>query len=343
MEQIKLLSVSAVLTVLIWAGADSLVNETVTVRAAFEVAPLANTDMLVAVDPAVTSQLFEIQLAGPRRVVENIQILDEPLLIRIRIGDRPGGSSLITLDKDTVKRAMIEKWREIGKLSLLSVQPPALPVVVDHMISRQVDIVAKRLTLAYESAPQFKRNIATVRMRESRQQELTSSGQAADIDVSADLERLLRRRSPGIRTTVQLTLDSSSFGPNAVLTPDSIEVTATLKPDRNTVEIPTVPIKPAVSFANLSKSIHAVARDGTSLGLVTQTIKVTGPAENVAALLRGDTRAYGFIQFKEEDLADVGVYKAWTPDFILPPNIELAAPPVPIECKLVNVNNTDSS
>jgi hypothetical protein len=114
-----------------------------------------------------------------------------------------------------------------------------------------------------------------------------------------------------------------------------------VRADRTTEEIPTVPIKLVVTFANLAKPYRAVARDGTTLTLVTQTVKVAGPTEDVSRLLRGETRAYGFIQLKEADLEVLGVFKAWTPAFHLPPNIELAEPPEPIEFKLIYAIRTE--
>jgi hypothetical protein len=337
MEQVKLLSMAAILTVLIWAGADSLVNQVVSVQVSFEVVPLDNTDMLVEITPEGRSQLYELQLAGPRRIVESVQSRDEPMVVRLKVADRPGGSWPISLDKGMVKRAMSEQSGEFGKLAVLSIQPPTLPINVDYMVSRDVDITLRRLTLAYDDEPQLKRTVTTARMRESKFSELAQPGQSPQIDIASDVERLLRGKTPGESATIFVTFDSTPFGPDAEFTPDTVEVTATVKADRDEAEIATVPIKPVVSFGNLGKALHAVAQDGTELTLVTQTIRVSGPTDDVAALLRGDTRAYGFIQLKEADLAQLDVLRAWTPEFHLPPGLKLAAQPNPIEFKLTSV------
>ena len=42
MEQVKLLSMTTMLTVLIWAGADSLVNETAMIRVSIDLMPPEN-------------------------------------------------------------------------------------------------------------------------------------------------------------------------------------------------------------------------------------------------------------------------------------------------------------
>ncbi len=335
MEQVKLLSMTAGLTVLIWAAADSLVNEAVTARFSFEVMPAGDTNMLVEIDSSARSQVFDVQLVGSRRIVDKIQARDEPLTVRLPVGDLPGGPSNLPLDKDQVKRAMAQQWREFRKLTILSIHPPFLPVVVDRMVTKDVDIVLRRLMLAYDAEPQLKRTVTTARMRESVYSQQSPAGQRPQIDIAPDVERLLRNRPPGDRATILVTLDSGRFGPDAQLAPDTVEVTATVKADRRTAEIPAVPIKVAVSFVNLGKAYQAVARDGAALTLVTQPIEVTGPTEDVAALLRGDTRAYAVIQVKEADLADLGVFKLWMPEFHLPPRVELAEPPDSIEFKLI--------
>ncbi|MHC4696159.1 MAG: YbbR-like domain-containing protein [Planctomycetota bacterium] len=342
MEQVKLLSMTAVLTGLIWAAADSLVNEAVTARFSFELVPAGDTNMLVEIDSAAKSQIFEVQLAGSRRIVDKIQARDEPLTVRLPIGDLPVGPSNFPLDKDQVERAMAGQWREFRRLTILWIRPSSIPVVIDRMVTKEVDIVVRRLMLAYEVEPQLKRAVTTARLRQSVYNQQDSAGQRPQIDIASDVERLLRSRPPGRAATIQVTLDSSKFGPDARLVPDAVEVSATVKADRRTAEVPTVPIKPAVSFANLGKSYRAVAQDGTPLTLVTRTIQVSGPTDEVAALLRGDTRAYAVIQLKEADLADLGVFKLWTPEFHLPPNVELAEQPDPIEFQLISVSEDQS-
>lgn len=339
MEQVKLLSMTVGVTVLIWAAADSLVNEAVTARFSFEVMPAGDTTMLVEIDSSARSQVFDVQLVGSRRIVDKIQARDEPLTVRLPVGDLPGGPSNFPLDKDQVKRAMAQQWREFRKLTILSIHPPFLPVVVDRMVTKDVDIVLGRLMLAYDAEPQLKRTVTEATMRESVYNQQSPSGQRPQIDIAPDVERLLRNRPPGDMATIRVTLDSGRFGPDAQLKPDTVDVTATVKADRRTAEISAVPIKVAVSFVSLGKAYQAVDRDGAALTLVTQPIKVTGPTEDVAALLRGDTRAYAVIQVKEADLADLGVFKLWVPEFHLPPRVELAEQPDSIEFKLIFVSD----
>ena len=332
MEQAKLLSMTAVLALLIWASADSLVNETVSVRVSFNVEPQADADMIVEIDPEAQSRWHEVQISGPRKTIESIE---EPLEVRLLISDRPTGPASIPLDREMVKRALGEERSEFRRLTIISVQPSVVPIRVDHWVSHELAITLQRLTLAYQEVPQPRQMSTTVQMRESWYRSLSPTEQS-QIDIAAKVEGTLRGRPPGERQDVLVHLDVGPYGPGAELKPPTIQVTAKVKADRTTEQIPTVPIKLAVSFVNLAKPYYAVARDGTTLTLETQTINVAGPTEDVARLLRGETRAFGFIQLKEADLEELGVFKAWIPSFHLPPNIELAEPPHPIEFKLIH-------
>jgi len=342
MEQVKLLSMTAIVTVLVWAGADSLVNETIILPVSFEVASLLRTDVLVELDPADRARLFEVELAGPRGLVEGLE-RPGPIKLRLGIEDRPTGPVEILLRKEHLKAALAQYSSEFRKVSVVGIQPPSIQVSVDHLVTRDVDITMDRMSLAYDEEPQLKTSTVSVRMRESVVERFTRAGRRLALDISADVERLLKEKAPGTSAQVLVLLNGAELGQDAEISPNPIEVTATLKADRVTADVPTVPIKPVVSFANLSRPYRAVSRDGTPIAVETRTITVTGPAEDVSKLLRGDTRAYGFIHLKEADLAEPGVIKVWTPEFHLPPRIELAKQPDPIEFKLTNISQAEST
>ncbi len=340
MEQVRLLSMTAILTALIWAAADSLVTEAVSVNVTFDVVPAAGaSDMLL--EMSTPAKAFEVQISGPRKIVESVR-QQAPLHVRFPVSDRLAtGPDRIWLDRAVLKRVLAEQVSEFRKLTVVSVRPDTLPITVDHWVTRDVDIVFKRLNLAYDVEPQLSRTSTAVRMRESRLTQLPT-GQPLQLDVSADVERLLQEQPAGESVVIPLTLDGRAFGPDAELTPGTLEVTATVKAQRKTAQIPTVPILVAVSFANLEKPYRAVSPDQDPLTLVTQTITVTGPTDEVTRLERGTTRAFGIIHLKEADLEQLGVLKLMTPEYHLPPGIELAADPSPIQFKLIKASITDA-
>lgn len=337
MEQVKLLSMTVVLTVLVWASADSLVNETVNVPVSFEVLPVRNNpDMLVTLDTENNS--YELQVSGPRSLVSALQA-QPSLRLRLRIEDGPTGPASVRLDRERVREALAGLSREFRKLAVVSIQPETLPVKIDHMVTHEVEVVAKRLTLPYEVEPQLDRSRVEVTLRQTEFEKLTEN-QPLQIPIGSDIERQLKDKPAGKSVTVAVTLDAQRLGPGARINPPIINVTATVQAQRVTAQIPTVPILLAMSFANLERPLRPVTRDGTPLSLVTQTITVTGLRSDVAKLQRRETRAYGVIQLKQEDLESLGVLKLVTPDYLLPDGVTLAIEPSPIEFKLIRASST---
>jgi hypothetical protein len=337
MEQVKLLSLTAVLTILIWWSADSLVNERMMLGVTVDPRPPVNSpDMRVAVEGE--APLFQMEVSGPRKTIEEFRSKGG-LKVRLTIPDRPTGPYTMPLDRSAIKQALSDQWRNFRKVSVNAIDPTSLPLQIDHIVTKTVEIVARRLALSYEVAPQLQPTSATVRMRESEFNKLPP-GQALQIGIGPDVERVLKDQPAGRSVSVPITLDARRFGPDATITPSRVDVTATVQAERATADIPTVPILFAVSFANLEKRLRPVTRDGDPLPLVTQTITVTGPRADVARLQRGETRAYGTIQLKQEDFEILNVVKLVTPEYRLPKGIELAHPASPIEFKLVPVDDT---
>ena len=321
MEQLKLLSMTAVLTVLIWATADSLVIETVTLPAEFEVVPATGAQSLV-VSSASEVSTFQVQLTGPRKVIAQAQAV-APFRVRLRVPEGPTGSASIDL-----KAAMEEQWRQFPKLTVVAVSPARLDVNLDHIVRREMRLeIEQPLALSYDTRPQLDRTSVDVRMLETSLRRFEASGRPFSIAIAP--ERLLEDQERGRPVDVQMTLVPAELGlpPDAELIPNRVLVRATLKSDRVTEEIGTVPILLATSFANFGRSIRAVTPDGSIL--VTRTIRVTGPAQVVDRMMRGD-RPVGFIRLKAEHLDRPGVQQSFIPEFPLPPGVELAADPEPV-------------
>jgi len=337
LDQLRLLGMTAILTLLIWASADSLVTDTASVGILVRAVPKdLGSNLVVQTDPS--GERLDIQVSGPRRAVQAVQVRGSYLL-RLPIEDRPTGEATILLDRFVLRRELAQQWADFGNLSVVSVNPETLSVTVDRVISKEIEISAKRLTLTYDAEPQLQRTAATVDIRESFLQTLPG-GQPLQIEIGPDIERLLKDQPVGKSITVRVPLDHRRFGPDAEIKPNAIEVTATVRAQRSTEQIPTIPVLVAMSFANLEKRVTAVTREGSPLSLVTQTISVTGPTDEVMRLVRGETRAYGVIQLKEDDLQQLGVPKLAIPEYHLPKGIELAAEPQPVEFQLIIATDT---
>ena len=111
MEHVKLISMTAVLTVLIWAAADSLVNESVSVPITLKtVSGGGNADVLVS--PAADSESFELQVTGPRKAIARIQELAH-ITIRLTIPELPTGVRRVDVPPEEVEKPFVSDFRWI--------------------------------------------------------------------------------------------------------------------------------------------------------------------------------------------------------------------------------------
>ncbi len=340
MGRLRLLVMTAILTLLIWISADSLVTETVILSVLMKPVPV-NRDSTMIVQPHPGNDRVDVQVSGPRRTVQAVQAR-APYHLRLPIEERPFGEAVIPLPRPTVKRELAEQWADFGNLAVVSVNPDRFSVTVDRIVSREVEISAKRLALSYDIEPQLQRTTAVIEARESYLQSLPT-GQPLQIEIGPDIERLLKDQPMGKGVTVRVALDGRRFGTDAEIKPTIIEVSAAVRAQLSTEQIPTVPVLVAMSFANLEKRVRPVTRDGGALSLVTQTIKVTGTTDDVLRLVRGETRAYGVIQLKEDDLLTLGVLKLAVPEYHLPKGLDLAEQPQPIEFQLIPVTSAENT
>lgn len=332
MEQVKLLSMSALLALLIWTSADALVNETEIVRVEFQPVPEAGTAGLLVV-PAEPGKTFEVEVSGPRSIIEEVRG-DGALPVRVPVVDRPTGRATVRLDRSLVKQTLIDANSAFRKLAIGAVQPGEIDVIVDHMVTRDIEVVIGRTTLSYETPPRPQPSTVELRLRESVLADWPA-GSPFQIDIASDVDAHMRSQTPGTPVRKRYTLDTRPFGPGATIANPDVEVTATVQAERVTEEIRTVPILFAVSFSNLARSLRPVDRDGNDLSLMTQRIEVSGSPADVARLQSGETRVFGVLQLKQEDFESPGTLNLAIPEFHLPPGIDLASDPMPIEFQLV--------
>ena len=335
MEHAKLLIMTVMLTAVIWTTADRMVNESATIGATIQVLPPFGTDD-VLVDTLQSRPKVQLKVAGPRRVIGELLAV-APVEIKIRMTEGRTGKVAVPL-----LEVIEEQWTAFPKLSLVSVSPPDLVITVDRRVTTEVPILLRPVNVPCDVAPKLSQPFTRLRIRESvlagrKTEDLPS------IDITADVERLLRDQPVGRPITFAVPLSMRAYGPDAILEPAVMEVTATITAQQRTATLPTVPILLAVSFPNMGWPVQAVTRDdeGERLRLMTRSVSVTGPREAIDKLLRKETRVYGIVQLKQQDLQSPGTWQTVVPDFYLPPHVVLAEPPEPVEFVLRSVENAD--
>lgn len=316
MEQIKLLTMTGALTILIWATADSLVNESATIRASVHVsASPANPGMIVETvegDPAT----MMIEVAGERKLIARVQADPEPT-VQLHLPYLSGGRHTLS-----TQEYIESQWRTYPNLTVLTVKPPRIDVVVDHFVTEEAVVRIRRATtLAYDAAPQLEQQTVRVTLRQSALEKARAQGRSLQFEV--DPEPALAGQPPGqrARVAIPLVVDPELFGPDASVQPGEVFVQATVAARRTTTTIPSCPVVISVAVANFGKPFHA-ADDNGRISLLTRAITVRGPTEAVDRLTRGPPPR-GEVFLTDEDLRSWDAPRTLVPEFRLPPGVEL--------------------
>jgi hypothetical protein len=322
MVQFRLLLMTAVLTTVIWVTADSLVNQKRWV--AVEVSVIsAEPDKLVTA--TAESNKVQVQIVGPRKVIDQVEQA-RPLAVRLQVPEQPAGKAILSL-----RELLREQWGAFPRLSILAVTPATFEVTIDSFVETQVPIVLKPLANSYETRPQLQPASACVRLPEGMRQRLAENG---ELRIEVDADAALREQPAGESVTVSVPLDTARFGPRSEVEPSVVQLTGTIRVQRKTIELRTVPVLVGLSFRSLGRPVRAVGQDGSSPPLITRTLVVSGPMDTIESLQSGDTRVYGLVRLRDSDLDRLGEWLVLAPRFDLPPGVELVQDPAPVEIKL---------
>ena len=315
MEQFKLLSMTAALTVLIWATADSLVNESTTIRVSIQVSPSpANPGMLAELSEGDVVTLL-LEVAGERKLIDRVQADPQPT-IQLQIPYLSNGRHTLS-----AQEYIENQWRAYPNLAILSVKPARFDIVVDHMVTEDVPVRIRRPTLTYDAPPQLEQSSVRVTLRQSVLDKAKSDGRALQFEVDPEPALMNRPVGESVRVAVALVPDPVLFGRDAVVEPKEVFVRGTIAARRATVVIPSCPVVISVAVANFGKAFHAEDDNGR-IPLLTRAITVSGPVDVVERLVRG-TPPRGEVFLTDEDLRTWDSPRTLVPEFRLPASVEL--------------------
>lgn len=312
-SQLKLLSTTVVLTLLIWVTADELqiVTAPLTLEVRFEPREPGSTMQVL---PIKAPALVKVQVSGTRRAVARAQARD-PLPITIQLPDRP---SIARTQVDQLAELLREQPGPLRDLVLQSVQTPSVDVRIDRMMEVNVPVTVRRPTqLSFDTGPVLAPEQVRVRLWETVLKDL--GGGVPPIEVSVD--DYLRDQPRDQTFSVAVPITVRGCGPDASCEPSTVRATGKLAPP--SVEqrlLNTVAIRACVSFENLRRGIMVDVEGGGQVA--TLALKVEGTRE----ALETTSSLYGVINLREDDLRNVGQTLEMTPDFILPPGVKLVGP-----------------
>jgi len=319
MAQLKLITMSALLTVLVWVSADQLLTESATLQVTFEPVAAAGESYTVSL-PTGRTQNFQIVLSGPPKAIAQLRETP-PATVPLPIETRTTGRVSIKIID-----VLLKNPAQFPGLTAESVAPEYLEVVVDREITVSLPVWVDPGTLDYDVDPSVEPDHVQVTISQRRFKAVPAEKRRLVLQA----KNLLRNKPKGQLLSFPVPLEAKVDGIDVKeVTPARVDLRATVRELRVTDTIPAVPIRVAGSV-DLWNEFRVDLGDRSTL--LTQPITVRGPAEIVARLVAGDIKVTGLIALSRHDTLGPGRDRAKRPVFVgLPPGVELADPDT-IEC-----------
>jgi hypothetical protein len=144
-EQFKLVTMSAILTVLVWAAADQLLTESAVVQVVLN--PVTPAGAALTVTPVTDEhETVRMTVSGPRKLLDGLRDMD-PVTVNLTI---PAGST--GAGQVRVINALEMRSGPLAGLTVSSVAPEYYRFIVDREAVITVPIVLERGGLDYDVA-----------------------------------------------------------------------------------------------------------------------------------------------------------------------------------------------
>lgn len=323
MEQLKLVSVTVVLTLLIWTTAHQLVSETAEIEVIIRPAPTGGGAVRVETDPPGLDH-FRLTVTGPKRVVDRVRDLvraRELPPLSVTVPDHLEGPQTVDMHE-----ALSRAHDQLLGLRIDKVDPPEVKVIIDHLQTVTMPVHLDGGLLECDVPPQAEPAEVAVTLPSSVLDRL------AVRRVPLAVEGLLRDKPEGEPLEIPgVPLAAKLGGAQVSIDPPTVTVRATLRKRSKTGTIMAVPITIQASVETFNR-FRVETRDGRTL--ISRAITVQGAPAVVDALVAGRTAVTGRIVVTGDTAAQAGQFIELQPVFDLPPEVRLGSPVAPVELRL---------
>ena len=329
MQHIQLIVSTVVLTLLIWVAADQSLTDSAEIH--ITVVPVIREGTAMLVDLAHPDDGdLTVRVVGPRKRLDDLGRFSDPIPLPIEASET--GEHVVNL-----RRRLAELREPFVGLTIDSVTPSTLRVVVDRYVTQAVPVELEQGSLGLEEVLRVEPATVTVRIRERHWQEI--AGRSPKF-VIPSIEARLRGRPEGERIEESVFLDSTLLGKPVDPEPNRVLVRGKLLRQLATVSLKAVNVG---FFATRPQLWNDYRLDFPDPDIVlTQTITVRGPRDALDRLLRGDPRVEGIIMVTGADTAGGEEFRTVVPTFHLPPEVELVDRPAPVEFRLLSRDRADT-
>lgn len=325
MQQIRLLSSTAILSIMIWLVADYSLTETATIRVRIHPQAADESAMRVALaedEPSVV----EVKIAGKRTQVEELRSR-APLGIPLSISTRAAKTYRIRLDEEFRKAAIL---REVD---VQQVMPETIDVEVDRDTTVTMPISVKTTGgLVYEIEPEAEPTEVAVTISERALSQIPKD----DRKVIIEPDNYLTGAAHGVLGTEVVPLTPVVASISVLLNPDFVKLRFKIKDLAEEAVISAVPIKIEAS-PDIFNGYKIEFKDAGPV--LTQPLTIKGPPDMIERVRRGELRIFGVVSLTAANKAAVGSLQYLTPEFKLPKGLVRVGDVESLEFKLVPIKS----
>lgn len=300
---LKTWSIVIPVTLLIWVFAEAESLRTLSVPTSFAIRPPADQRQVVdAVDDAGqpipdggASRRRSVSIEGPAAAIQRAEnILRDGIILTPGMGEFASSRGSRELDLASLLRSY-PPLQGLG-VTIKSVDPPRVRVVVDDVVERKVGVVVELPDGQTDGPPVVSPPEVVMRIPSEAAAKLPDGAQAvAKIDRTT-WDRLVPGKRESTQVAVQLPklLDGVR---NVSINPPRVTIDLTVRSRTDTVTVPTVPVHLRAPAAELER--WDVQIRGRAL---LNDVRITGPADVVQRIRDGSITIVAFVPLSYEDL-----------------------------------------
>ncbi len=319
MQQLRLLSTTALLTGFIWVSADQLVTETADLPVTIVVRGEPNGKMVVSAAESA-SETFTVSVSGRQADVAALRDGGTiPVVLTLRdeaIQTRGLGPLNVPL-----RDALRHMTSAFGDCVIESVKPPTLAAVIDRLIDVEVPVRVRPGSVEYAVEPRVDQDTVTVTILQSTYADIEASNPRIMLDAESYFKNQPEDEPIKLSARVEPTIETDQGTYSAVeVTPETVTLRATLRRHLTQATIQAVPIK-----FQLSPNIHRQYSIEFRQENPDETLRITviGIPEEVDRLASGERKTFAVIAIGNPGTLAGGSYDFYEPQFNLPAGVRL--------------------
>jgi hypothetical protein len=327
MDQIRFWGMTVGVTALIWLAVDQSVTTTTEIIVPLNIEPAVADSMMIS---ASRTEVLLV-LRGSNSAIAELRTSDQDRSARVILEQRDSGAYRLDLKNELRER--LDGFPP--GLSVERTMPEVVDVDIFRYVQRQVSVSYRADDVKFNE-PQLSPDVVTITVPDGPFDDLERTRQRLELAIDA------RDASEG-EFTCSLPIPNEIGGvPILKSEPREVRFVGEIVGRNARVRLPTVPIRvmfPSNDLNAISAKFRVRFSDHTN-DIVTSEVYITGPADIVQAIAE-NPRQYGvegYVMLTREEAEKArqpGEKILRTPQFLLPPGVELSEPaPAPVAIEL---------